>query len=517
MTATRRRPPGDPAAPVIATGAGAVRGRTRDGVTRFRRIPYAVAPVGPLRFKAPVAHPGWSGVRDATTPGPVGQHAPDWLDTRVVRGHPLVEDPLYVNVTTPVPERGAGLPVLVWIHGGGLIFGSPNDPDDEPTATAASGVVVVSLSYRLGLEGFMPVGGGDDNRGLRDVLAALEWVAEEIEAFGGDPSRVTIAGVSAGGSLVLALLTLPAAGRLFHAAISMSGAQECLSTAAAAQASTSAFERYTGTEASLDGLRDVSPAELLAWSRTPAVRHQPDRALWIGVHQDGEAVPEDVVEALVAGRGAHVPAVLAFTREENAHRKWVPAASLGPARVAWELGQVGVPAEATARYRALHPGLDDGRLVGRARAETSFHAFALRIADARAARAGGTTWVSQFEWTGPGSGATDGVAAHGADVAHWFGNGAAAGAAPGSVSGRMQGSLRGFLHRRDPGWAPYAPPDRVVRRWDDPVRDEHDPLADLRAFWAGRDITCHWAAPVDTDRVEVRPGGTREPSTGGRP
>ena len=210
--------------PIVTLAAGKVRGAWRGESAAFLGIPFAKAPVGDLRFAAPVRPDAWEGVRDALEFGATAQ-----------RGDPgvtLIPEPsipgdatLNVNVFTPAPGTpDAALPVLVWIHGGGYFAGSPASPWYDGRAFNRDGVVTVSVSYRLGFDGFGHIDGAPSNRGVRDWLAALEWVQENIAAFGGDPSRVTIAGQSAGGGAVLTLLGMPQAQHLFHAVWSLSGA-----------------------------------------------------------------------------------------------------------------------------------------------------------------------------------------------------------------------------------------------------------------------------------------------------
>ena len=172
----------------------------------FRGIPYAQPPVGELRLAAPRPVPGWSGVREALAFGPPppqgGHFGMDALSPGAAD-----DDWLTVNVWSPEPEPGAGLPVMVWIQGGGYEIGMSGLPEYDGGRLAREGrVVVVTLNYRVGAEGFAQLEGAPANRGLLDQVAALEWVRDNIAAFGGDPARVTVFGQSAGGGSVAALL-----------------------------------------------------------------------------------------------------------------------------------------------------------------------------------------------------------------------------------------------------------------------------------------------------------------------
>ncbi|HEX4428638.1 MAG TPA: carboxylesterase family protein, partial [Frankiaceae bacterium] len=194
------------------TKAGALRGTlATDGISRFLGIPYGRAPFGPLRFAAPEPAEGWDGTRDAvefgpTAPKPDAEHSQsqlDFLEDPSIAG----EDCLNLNVWTP--DRTAnGLPVMVWIHGGAYLSGSSAQPLYDGTTFARDGVVFVSPNYRLGVEGFGLLPDAPSNRGVLDLLLALEWVRDNISAFGGDPDNVTVFGESAGAGLTLALLAL---------------------------------------------------------------------------------------------------------------------------------------------------------------------------------------------------------------------------------------------------------------------------------------------------------------------
>ena len=212
--------------PVVATDAGSLRGARVEGVYAFRGIPYAAPPVGALRWRPPQAHASWSGVRPAidyaaTCAQPLSTLMPVAPDT-------LAEDCLTLNVWTPDTRPGPGLPVMVWIHGGGFTQGSGNSPLWNGSVMPKRGVVLVTINYRLAMFGFLAHPGltrpGDPvgNYGLLDAVAALRWVQRNIAAFGGDPDRVTIFGESAGADAVNYLMVLPAARGLFHAAISQS-------------------------------------------------------------------------------------------------------------------------------------------------------------------------------------------------------------------------------------------------------------------------------------------------------
>ncbi|MDT5001937.1 MAG: para-nitrobenzyl esterase, partial [Mycobacterium sp.] len=198
--------------PVVATRAGKVRGSEQDGVRVFRGIPYAQPPVGPLRFAAPVPHDEWDGVRDALDFGPPPPQ-PELVTP--------TDEWLTVNVWTP-SSSATGLPVMVWIHGGRFTSGSTDDPAYDGARLAAGGVIVASINYRVGVEGYMLIDGAPPNRGLLDQIAGLRWVSENIAAFGGDPGNVTVFGESAGAASVALLACAPPAVGLLRRGITES-------------------------------------------------------------------------------------------------------------------------------------------------------------------------------------------------------------------------------------------------------------------------------------------------------
>src|SRR5215472_1618201 len=315
---------GSGGAPIVTTDDGAVRGMTAGTVDEFLGIPYAAPPTGNLRWRPPAPPAEWEGVRDATQfapscPQPGSGFAPPGL---------MSEDCLYLNVYTPaLPGRdpghrlrhgddGHGLPVLVWIHGGGLTQDAARNYD--PAKLAADGVVAVTINYRLGALGFLAhpalasrPGGPAGNYGLMDQQAALRWVQDNIRRFGGDPDNVTIAGESAGGLSVLAHLVSAGSRGLFAKAIIQSGSfalnQQPL---AAAEATGEAF----ATAAHCPGQTTQTAACLRNLSVTDLVNIP-----FVGIPGvvDGKVLTEPIGTALASGRFAHVPVLNGTNHDEE--------------------------------------------------------------------------------------------------------------------------------------------------------------------------------------------------------
>uniref|UniRef100_A0A8C8THD9 Carboxylic ester hydrolase n=1 Tax=Peromyscus maniculatus bairdii TaxID=230844 RepID=A0A8C8THD9_PERMB len=223
--------------PEVDTPLGRVRGRqvgvkgTDHLVNVFLGIPFAQAPLGPLRFSAPLPPQPWEGVRDTSTNPPMCLQDVERMSNgrftlnEKLQIYSISEDCLILNIYSPTEATaGARLPVMVWIHGGSLVVGSATSHDGSALA-AYGNVVVVTVQYRLGIFGFLSTGDKHmpGNRGLLDVVAALRWVQGNIAPFGGDPNCVTIFGNSAGGMIVSSLVLSPMSAGLFHRAISQSG------------------------------------------------------------------------------------------------------------------------------------------------------------------------------------------------------------------------------------------------------------------------------------------------------
>lgn len=220
-------PAGATGTPTLArTSTGAVQGVAADGVRTFIGIPYAAPPVGALRFKAPQPHAPWPQVLDCTKAGataPPRVRPLPMLDVFPIVGHGWVPGDDYVTLNVWAPEKAEKRPVMVFIHGGALVLGNKDAPVYDGRDFARSGVLCVTLNYRLGIEGFLPIPGAPTNLGLRDMLAALRWVQANIAQFGGDPANVTLFGESGGAMAATYLVASPLATGLFQRAIVQSG------------------------------------------------------------------------------------------------------------------------------------------------------------------------------------------------------------------------------------------------------------------------------------------------------
>ena len=249
--------------PVVSTASGRVRGRRVSGTLSFLGLPYAAAPTGSDRWAPPADHAGWSGIREASAPGPIAPQSPSPFDELLFPGRSLPQDEACLTLNVWTPSLTGRRPVMVWVHGGGFTIGAGSQPLYDGRRLALAGdVVVVTLNYRLGALGFLRLEGVTDgrlpatgNEGLRDVIAALAWVQDHAGVFGGDPGNVTLFGESAGAMITGTLLATPGTNGLFHKAILQSGAAH---TAAGVDHADRVAERFLA----LAGVRGDEPDAL---------------------------------------------------------------------------------------------------------------------------------------------------------------------------------------------------------------------------------------------------------------
>jgi len=425
------------------TTSGVVRGKPVDGAVAFLGIPYAAPPFGALRFAAPAAPAAWDGVRECTAFGPTALKPPYPAPIDQLLPEPSVpgQDVLNLNVWTPDPGAG-GLPVLVWIHGGAFVNGSGAVPQYDGAAFARDGVVLVSVNYRLGVDGFLHFGDdGPANRGLLDQVAALTWVRENIAAFGGDPDRVTIAGESAGAMSVASLLSMPRAQGLFARAIAQSGAGHfALSPATAGRVAAALAERL-GVPLTREAFAAVDLQELVVAQRALSqdISTTPNPALWGEITLnlmawepvvDGDVLPALPVRGIEAGAGAGVDLLIGANSDEyalflvpNGFVDVIDDATLGML-----LAGYGLPVEALEAYRGDLPSATPGELLMAVATDWFFRLPALRLAESRTG-APGSTHVYEFAWPSPQFGGRLG-ACHALEIGFVFDTLAAAGSRP---------------------------------------------------------------------------------------
>ena len=297
---------------------GFVSGSQQKGVYQFLGLPYAAPPVGELRWQPPTPPAAWEGVRDATV---FGNAAIQTRDTGFDAGAKQSEDCLYLNVWSTTLDPEAHQPVMLWIHGGGFLNGAASMEEWLGDALARRGVTVVSCNYRLGAFGFLAHPQAGTNFAVLDWVAALTWIAQNINAFGGDPHNVTIFGQSAGAAAVRALLSTRAACGLFHRAIIQSaGYEEYAVVDSPSFQRVSAFSEkvcdYLGSH-DIDVLRQIPTEKVREASRLfsgsyppPGQVHTPANLVWYPT-ADGQVVDDDF-----SGWPTNVPVMFGSTQNE---------------------------------------------------------------------------------------------------------------------------------------------------------------------------------------------------------
>lgn len=489
---------------VVETRYGKLQGYFTGRCLLFAGIPYAAPPTGARRFQPPEPPAPWTGVRDATYFGPIQPQSPSRFERFYGPDpQPQAEDSLRLNVWTPAAD-GERRPVLVFLHGGAFVSGSGSLPMYHGEAFAARhGLVAVTLNYRLAEGGSLYLGhlepryATSGNTGLLDQMAALQWVGDNIAAFGGDPGNVTICGQSAGAHAVVALMAAPRAARLFHGAISQSPAR--LTPLRTIAEAIETAERFL----SLAGVRTVEelqrlPLDLLLTARGQLMRATPAwRTAW-GTLVDNVVIPEQPLAAAAAGRLAPVPLLIGAC-----HDDYRPYPSILPADV--------VPQDEAAVVR-LFDGLsiDGTRLVQMYRTELGpvapveifvaamtdymFCQPAIQIAERHASHQ--PTFMYDFRWPSPVQHGTIG-AGHTIDIPfalhtlwtphtpyHLGDN------PPVALADQMHAAWSTFARTGCPAasgmpeWLPYEPGQRATMALDVPASLCYDPQRPRRCYWA---------------------------------
>ncbi|MFC1408821.1 carboxylesterase/lipase family protein [Streptacidiphilus sp. N1-12] len=470
--------------PEVGVTAGRLRGVLEAGVAVFRGISFAEPPVGTLRFAAPRPARGWSGVREALAygpPPPQGGH----FGMEALAQDAAGDDWLTVNVWSPQPDPGAGLPVLVWIQGGAYVIGTSGLPEyDGGRLARDGGVVVVTFNYRVGVEGFAQIEGAPANRGLLDQVAALEWVRDNIRGFGGDPDRVTVFGESAGGGSVAALLAMDRAAGLFRRAVAQSVPGTFFSPELAADIG-AACAAELGLRPTVADLAAVTPGRLSAaadavgatldqragrWGR-PA-----HRSILFSPVVDGEVLAATPWQALAEGAGRGIDLMVGHTRDEQ--RLFTAISGLlgevGEEQAAHALQLFAPGPDGERRYRDAFPAAGPDELYELVHSDWLFRMPSLRLAEAQTA-GGGRAFVYELTWPAPGMGGAFG-ACHGLDVPLVFGNldrgqpALLVGEQPSpeaeELSALMRSAWTSFAAHGDPGWPVHDSGQRLVQCFD---------------------------------------------------
>lgn len=458
----------------VEIAAGRLLGRITGNVAAFLGVPYAAPPVGALRFAPPRKAEPWASPRKALEPGanaPQRIKAMPGLDVTALIGNGWQpgDDYLTLNVWTPADLR-PGLPVMVFIHGGGFVVGSKDVSVHDGSAFARDGVVCIAINYRMGIDGFLPIPGVPTNLGLRDMIAALEWVRDNAAAFGGDPANVTVFGESAGAMAIADLVTSPLAEGLFRRAIVQSGHGRMTRDIGVAQRLVRKLAKLLKITPDEAGFRSVEAGErMLDAVETvglPTTRldlrdaqgHEPVFGIsrFVPVHGD-DVLPLKPLDALQAGAGAGID-LLIGTNAQEMNLYFIPSGlreKIGRLLATYVFHRVHPRARKLLKaYGMGRRGVKPGHAFTDAAHDLVFRWPARRFAEEHRGR----THMYEFEWRSPlfGKPGTEGLgAAHAMELPFVFDTLAAA-SGPEGLCGEAP---------------PQELADRVHRIWVDFARD----------------------------------------------
>lgn len=487
----------------VTCSAGEIQGRVKEEALLFAGIPYAQPPVGNLRFKAPQALRTFSEPYQAFKFGPAAPQVPSggMTDSAPVRWD---EDCLTLNVSAPVSisNTSGSRPVLVWIHGGGYRTGQGAIPWYNGTRFARDqDIVVVSINYRLGALGFADLTHlGDEFKtsnvnGMLDQIAALQWVQRNIEAFGGDPKRVTIAGESAGAFSVGALMGCSAAQGLFSQAIAQSGAAHHTLPPAAAQTVGQTFCEHLGQNNAV-GVMAASVEDILSAQTTTAAEFESGAGFnnrlattvspFYPVHGT-ELLPTNPLQAIKDGNAPTVRLLVGSNTDETTLWGYGDVDESKLQRVAEDYGV----AQHLKAYRNNRPTANAEQLLVALTSDHMFRIPCIRLAEAQLQHTP-DVWMYLFNWQ---SRAFDGRlgATHALEIPFAFNNLDRAGVdvflgpgpSPQALADAMHQAWSTFIKTGQPGWSNYRLADRSTMVFDDQSAITKDPMADERMIWEG--------------------------------
>jgi len=489
----------------VETTFGKVRGRTVNGIRAFKGIPYGASTAGANRFMPPMKPTAWTGTRDALDFGPSCPQLPGFKTPEIqlmqnLSSNPSSEDCLALNVWTPGTD-GAKRPVMFWLHGGGFQFGSGSQPfyDGENLARRGN-VVTITINHRLGSLGFLhladlggPAFARSGNVGILDAVAALEWVRDNVERFGGDPKNVMIFGESGGGSKVSTLLGMPAAKGLFEKAAIESGPALTATTREAATRTASAYLATLGLDKTkLDRLQTLPVQHLIEAQSMTRGGFSPVR--------DGDVIPEHMFEPVATRISEEVPLLIGSNKDEGTFLLQSEAdlftmddAALR-AKVKNAMGSDEAAARVLDLYRRTYPGAKPTDYWVQIYTDRSMRTRSITLAERKAALNKAPVYMYFFAWDTVGFGGKY-KAMHMAEIPFVFDNIANAEAMTHklpeaqTLADKMSNAWLAFAKTGSPAtkelpqWTPYSADHRATMIFDNSPRLENDPARELRLFW----------------------------------
>lgn len=509
--------------PIVETTSGKIRGVSGGAVQVFKGVPYGASTAGKNRFMPPRPPEPWTGIRDAVA---YSGHAPQWPSTAPRRPElktllgqpdttPTGEDCLTLNLWTPGLDGGAKRPVMVWLHGGGMAYGSANRALYDGTNLAwRDDVVVVSVNHRLNVFGFLHLAdiGGEPyshsgNAGMLDLVAALRWVHDNIDRFGGDPGNVTIFGESGGGGKVSTLLAMPGAKGLFHRAIIQSGAAIRLSTRERANALAEAVLKELGLGKNECARLQSVPIERLIAALTPAqqavgpsARPMLDRYVF-GPVVDGADLPAHPFDPAAPAVSDDIPLVIGNTKDEASlflvgdDEVW--NGTLTEAELKARVARIaGADTDRVLElYRARDPKANPTELLIAALTGGNFWVRSVMLAERKVARNRAPVYFYAFNWSTPAFGGRL-KSHHAIDLPFTFDTVDAAETSAGfpgaqQLGDAMSATWAAFARNGTPDnaaiphWPAYTLADRATMVLDATCRVDNDPGRDARLLWGG--------------------------------
>lgn len=494
---------------VVTTEAGKVRGRIVNGISVFKSIPYAAPPVGNQRFAAPVKHQPWNNIRDALVKGPTAPFPlpkKGDIDDKPTFADGWVKGNDFLTNNIWAPDVNGKLPVMVFIHGGAFVIGTSDVPLFDGTSFAKKGVVMVSMNYRMGIEGFLKIKGVPTNIGIRDQIASLHWVKDNIAAFGGDPDNVTVFGESAGAISIGVLLASPAAQGLFKRAIMQSGSGQAVLSGEQADRIANQYAKTLKIENTRESYLTFSSEELLA--AQPKVNPKMVKleteshadptggvTLFFPVI-DGDIIPDVPLKVLKNNQEKEHDLLIGYNTDEMNYFL-IPTGLLKKIRFNFVLNLAvrkvyPAPSVLIAVYKKAYPKKNLGELFSAILTSYQAQVPSVRFANAHSKNTG-KTFMYEFAWP---SSVKNGIygAYHGVELPFVFNTinlvkgeegmlGPQGG--PAYLADKIQDAWVHFAKNGNPGWDAYNTRDRKTMLINNKWTLQTAPHAKVRAAWEG--------------------------------